>query len=105
MNRERPRAIFIVSDSLTLLQRRRVFESAAERRLPAFYETDSLPREGGLMPFGRAGREISEVAAPRVDRIFKGPNPADLPVEQPTHFLFVLNLKTARAMGLNIPNT
>ena len=98
-------AILMVSDSLTLLNRRRVFEYAAERRLPAIYETDSLTREGGLMSYGPDRREIFERSAALVDRIFKGTKPADLPVEQPTRFLFVLNLKTAKAMGLNVPNT
>jgi len=105
MNRERPDAILMVSDSLTLANRRRVFEYAAERRLPAIYETDSLTREGGLMSYGPDRREIFERSAALVDRIFKGTKPADLPVEQPTRFLFVLNLKTAKAMGLNVPNT
>src|SRR5262249_21800134 len=92
MNRERADAL-LISDSLTLLNRRRVFEYAAERRLPAIYETDSLTREGGLMSYGPDRREIFERSAALVDRIFKGTKPADLPVEQPTHFLFVLNLK------------
>ena len=105
MDRERPDAILMVSDSLTLLNRRRVFEYAAERRLPAIYETDSLTREGGLMSYGPDRREIFERSAALADRIFKGAKPADLPVEQPTRFLFVLNLKTAKAMGLNVPNT
>src|SRR5499427_1833758 len=105
MNRERPDAILMVSDSLTLSNRRRVFEYAAERRLPAIYETDSLTREGGLMSYGPDRREIFERSAALVDRIFKGTKPADLPVEQPTRFLFALNLKTANAMGLNVPNT
>src|SRR5262249_8803389 len=105
MNRERPHAILMVSDSLTLLNRRRGFEYAAQRGRPAIYEPVSRAREGGLMSYGPDRREFSERSAARVDRIFKGTNPADLPVEQPTHFLFVLNLKTARAMGLNIPNT
>src|SRR5215813_11583921 len=82
-----------------------LFEYAAERRLPAIYETDSLTREGGLMSYGPDRREIFERSAALVDRIFKGTKPADLPVEQPTRFLFVLNLKTAKAMGLNVPNT
>src|SRR6516225_915182 len=105
MDRERPDAILMVSDSLTLLNRRRVFEYAAERRVPAIYETDSLTREGGLMSYGPDRREIFERSAALVDRIFKGAKPADLPVEQPTRFMFVLNLKTAKAMGLNVPNT
>src|SRR5262245_39018672 len=86
----------MVSDSLTLLNRRRVFEYAAERLLPAIYETDSLTREGGLMSYGPDRREIFERSAALVDRIFKGTKPADLPVEQPTHFPFVLNQPQGR---------
>ena len=105
INRERPDAIFNRLNSLTLLNRRRVFEYAAERRLPAIYETNSLTREGGLMSYGPDRREIFERSAALVDRIFKGAKPADLPVEQPTRFLFVLNLNTAKALGLTVPNT
>jgi len=75
MNRERPDAILMVSDSLTLRNRRRVFEYAAERRLPAIYETDSLTRECGLMSYGPDRREIFERSAALVDRIFKGTKP------------------------------
>ena len=57
------------------------------------------------MSYGPNRRDIFERSAALVDRIFKGAKPADLPVEQPTRFLFVLNLKTAKAMGLNVPNT
>ncbi len=105
MNREPPDAILMVSDSLTLLNRKRVLEYAAERRLPAIFEADSITREGGLMSYGPDRREVFERAAALTDRIFKGTKPADLPVEQPTRYLFVLNLKTAKAMGLNVPNT
>ena len=105
MNREPPDAILMVSDSLTLLNRKRVFDYAAERRLPAIYEAESIAREGGLMSYGPDRREVFDRVAALVDRIFKGTKPADLPVEQPTRFLFVLNLKTAKATGLNVPNT
>ena len=105
MSREKPDAILMVSDSLTLLNRKRVIEFAAEHRLPAIYEADRLVGEGGLMSYGADARESFERAAALVDRIFKGAKPADLPVEQPTRYLFVLNLKTARAMNLSVPNT
>ena len=84
---------------------RQVLTAYTERRLPAIYETDSLTREGGLMSYGPNRRDIFERSAALVDRIFKGAKPADLPVEQPTRFLFVLNLKTAKAMELNVPST
>ena len=105
MNREPPDAILMVSNSLTLLNRKRVFAFAAERRLPAIYEADNIARDGGLMSYGADRRKSFDRAAALVDRIFKGAKPADLPVEQPTRYLFVLNLKTAKAINLTVPNT
>jgi putative tryptophan/tyrosine transport system substrate-binding protein len=105
MNREMPDAILMVSDSLTLLNRKRVIDFAAERRLPAIYEQDFIARDGGLMSYGADQRESFDRAAALVDRIFKGAKPADLPFELPTRYLFVLNLKTAKAMNLTVPNT
>lgn len=105
MTKEKPDAILMVSDSLTLLNRKRVIDFAAENKLPAIYEADPLVHDGGLMSYGADDRESFERAAALVDRIFKGAKPADLPVEQPTRYLFVLNLKTAKAMNLNVPNT
>jgi putative tryptophan/tyrosine transport system substrate-binding protein len=105
MDREPPDAILMVSDSLTMLNRKRVFDYAAVHRLPAIYEYDPLVREGGLMSYGPDLRESFERAASMVDRIFKGAKPADLPFEQPTRYLFVLNLKTAKSISLEIPPT
>jgi putative ABC transport system substrate-binding protein len=103
MNSDMPDAILMVSDSLTTLNRRRVFEFAAAKKLPAIYEYDTLVRDGGLMSYGPDLTESFERAAALVDRIFKGAKPADLPFEQPTRYLFVLNLKTAKSIGLEIP--
>jgi len=105
MDREPPEAILMVSDSLTLLNRKRVIDYAAEHRLPAIYEQDFVTRDGGLMSYGADQRELFDRAAALADRIFKGTKPVDLPVEQPTRYLFVLNLKTAKAMNLTVPNT
>jgi putative ABC transport system substrate-binding protein len=105
MDREPSDALLMVSDSLTRLNRKRVFEYAAAHRLPAIYEYDSLVRDGGLMSYGPDLRESLERAASMVDRIFKGAKPADLPFEQPTRYLFVINLKTAKSIGLEIPAT
>jgi putative ABC transport system substrate-binding protein len=105
MDRQPPDAILMVSDSLTVLNRKRVFDYAAVHRLPAIYEYDPLVREGGLMSYGPDLRESFERAASMVDRIFKGAKPADLPFEQPTRYLFVLNLKTAKSISLEIPPT
>jgi putative tryptophan/tyrosine transport system substrate-binding protein len=103
MKREPPDAILMVSDSLTMLNRKRVIEYAAAQKLPAIYEYDALVREGGLMSYGGDDRESFERAAVLVERIFKGARPAELPFEQPTRYPFVINLKTAKAIGLTIP--
>jgi putative ABC transport system substrate-binding protein len=100
-----PDAILMVSDALTLLNRKRVIEFAAEHKLPAVYEADDIVRDGGLMSYGADPRESFARAAAIVDQIFKGKKPADLPVEQPTRYLFVVNLKTAKSIGLEIPPT
>jgi putative ABC transport system substrate-binding protein len=105
MTTERPDAILMVADSLTNLNRKRVFEFAAARKIPAIYEFDYLVRDGGLMSYGPDQTESLDRTAALVDRIFKGARPADLPFEQPTRYLFVLNLKTAKAAGFEIPPT
>jgi putative ABC transport system substrate-binding protein len=105
MNRDPPDAILMVTDSLTLLNRKRVFDYAAERRLPAIYEQDFIARDGGLMSYGADPRESFDRAAALAARIFQGAKPADLPFELPTRYLFVINLKTAKAMNLTVPNT
>jgi putative tryptophan/tyrosine transport system substrate-binding protein len=104
MNSEPPDAILMVTDSLTLLNRKRVFDYAAEHRLPAIYEQDFMTRDGGLMSYGAGAQESYDRAAALVASIFKGAKPADLPFELPTRYLFVLNLKTAKAMNLTVPN-
>jgi len=104
MNRENPAAILMVSDSITLLNRKRVIEYAAIHRIPAIYEADNIVQDGGLMSYGADDHESFSRAAALVDRIFKGAKPADLPVEQPTRYLFVINMKTAKAMDLSVPN-
>ena len=103
MNRNPPDAILMVSDSLTTLNRKRVFDYAAAKRLPAIYEYDGLVRDGGLMSYGPDLDECFERAAATVDRIFKGAKPSQLPFEQPTRYRFMINLKTAKALGLTIP--
>jgi putative ABC transport system substrate-binding protein len=103
MSREMPDAILMVSDSLTLLNRKRVIDFAAEHRVPAIYEADTIVRDGGLMSYGADRHELFSRAAALADRIFKGAKPADLPVEQPTRYHFVVNAKTAKTMGLEIP--
>jgi putative ABC transport system substrate-binding protein len=105
MEREPPDAILMVSDALTTLNRMRVIEFAAAHRLPTIFEREDFVRDGGLMSYGPDQGEIFERAASLIDRIFKGAKPAELPLEQPTRFRFVINLKTAAALGLTIPPT
>jgi putative tryptophan/tyrosine transport system substrate-binding protein len=105
MNNEKPDAILMVADALTNLNRKRVFDFAAARKLPAIYEYDFLARDGGLMSYGPDLSESFERTASLVDRIFKGASPGDLPFEEPTRYLFVLNLKTAKSTGLEVPPT
>ena len=103
MQRERPDAILMVTDTLTLLNRKRVFEFAAAHQLPAIYEFDYLVRDGGLLSYGPDQDESFSRVAALVDRILTGTKPADLPFEQPTRFRLVINLKTAQDLGLSIP--
>lgn len=103
MNREMPDAILMVSDSLTSLNRTKVFAFAAAHRLPAIYEFSFLVRDGGLMSYGPDFDETFARVADLIDRIFKGAKPAELPFEQPTRFRFVINLRTAKSIGLEVP--
>jgi putative ABC transport system substrate-binding protein len=103
MKADRPDAILMVADSLTNLNRKRVFDFALEHRLPAIYEMAFLVRDGGLMSYGPTFDELFERAAALVTRILRGTKPADLPFEQPTRFVFAFNLKTAKAIGLDAP--
>jgi len=105
MQRDMPDALLMVTDVLTNLNRQRVFEFAAAHRLPAIYETASYVRDGGLMSYGPDLDESFGRVAALVDRILKGAKPAELPFEQPTRFRLVINLKTAKALGLTIPET
>ena len=105
MDRDPPDAILMVSDSLTTLNRKRVFAYAAAKHLPAIYEYDALVRDGGLMSYGPDLNESFERAAAMIDRIFKGAKPSELPFEQPTRYKFMINLKTAKEIGIEIPPT
>src|SRR5712691_8843844 len=105
MTRERPDAFFLVTDALTTLNRKRVLDFAAVHRIPAMYEFGFLVREGGLMSYGAEFDDIWKHAAVYVDRILKGAKPGELPVEQPTRYYLVINLKTAKALGLALPQS
>jgi putative ABC transport system substrate-binding protein len=83
--------------------RTQVLDLAVESRLPAIYNFPAFVEAGGLMTYGVSNIELSRRAATYVDKILKGAKPADLPVEQPTKFELVINLKTAKQIGLTIP--
>jgi len=104
MTKTPPDAILMVSDILTTLNRRRVIQYADEHRLPAIYESASFARDGGLMAYGPDLDAILDRAVGLADRILKGAKPGDLPLELPTRYLFAINLKTAKALGLTIPD-
>jgi putative ABC transport system substrate-binding protein len=83
--------------------RRQIIDLAAKHRLPAMYEWPEQVEDGGLMSYGGSLTQSYRRVAAYVDQIFKGTVPADMPIEQPTKFRLVINLKTARSMGLAIP--
>ena len=103
MRGDRPDAMFMVSDALTSLNRKRIIEFAVQTRLPAVYEYRELVDDGGLMSYGPNLRELFARAAYYIDKILKGAKPAELPMEQPTKFELIINLKTANSLGLAIP--
>jgi putative ABC transport system substrate-binding protein len=105
MTRERAGALVVLSDAVLLNQRRQIAELAAKRRLPAVYALREHAEAGGLMGYGANPLDLERRAATFVDKILKGARPADLPVEQPTKFELVINLKTAKALGLTIPQS
>ncbi len=103
MTRERAGALTVLATSMLLTERRRLVDLAAKNRLPAVYTSREFVDAGGLMAYGPNFADLFRRAATYVDRILKGAKPGDLPVEQPTKFELVINLKTAKALGLTIP--
>ncbi len=103
MGGQRPGALVMLADRLFLHHRARIVEFAAQHRLPTMYAYTELVEAGGLMSFGPSYPGMHRRAAYFVDRILKGGKPADLPMEQPSKFELLINLKTARALGLVIP--
>jgi len=103
--REGGGGLLVLPDPFTVVYRDLIVASAARHRLPAAYTLRYFATAGGLMSYGVDVGDLYRRAAPYVDRILKGANPADLPVQQPTKFEFVLNLKAAKALGLDVPAT
>jgi putative ABC transport system substrate-binding protein len=105
MVKERVGALLVLSDAVLNSHRTRVADLAARSRLPAAYGVRESVEAGGLMSYGPSFLDSFRRAATYVDKILKGAKPADLPVEQPTAFELVINMKTAKALGLTIPQS
>ena len=103
--RERVQALIVQSSRLTFANRATILEMAAQQRLPDVYEGREFVDAGGLVSYGPNIQDLYRRAASYVDKILRGAKPADLPVEQPTKFELVINLKTAKALGLTIPQS
>ncbi len=105
MARERANALLLPPDPFFLPHGRQIVDLAAKRRLPAMYGWRELVEAGGLMAYGPHIPDMFRRAATYVDKILKGAKPADLPVEQPMRFEMVINMKTAKVLGITFPQT
>jgi putative ABC transport system substrate-binding protein len=105
MSSQRAGGVLVLRDSFFLAQRAQIAALAAKDRLPSVYGLKEQAEAGGLMAYGASTPPMYRRAATYVDKILKGAKPADLPVEQPTKFELVINLKTAKALGLTIPQS
>ncbi len=103
ISQERPDGLIVGSSGLTLRHRARIIDLAAKRRLPTIYDSNIFVVAGGLMAYGAISGDSYRRAATFVDKILKGTNPADLPAEQATTYELVINLKTAKQIGVTIP--
>ena len=103
--RQRPDALITVEDPLTASHRQRVADFTAEQQLPSLHGVREFAAAGGLMSYGANLADLFQRAAGYVDKILRGAKPADLPVQQPTKFELVINLKTAKTLGLTVPLT
>jgi putative tryptophan/tyrosine transport system substrate-binding protein len=102
---ERPHALLVLQDAVAIQQRKEIIDFAMQKRLPSMFNEKEWAVAGGLMSYGENLAAMYRRAAYFVDRIFKGTKPADLPVEQAAKFDMVLNLRTAKAIGLTIPDS
>jgi putative ABC transport system substrate-binding protein len=105
IKKEHASALSALRNGVNVFYRARIVDFAAKSRLPAMYPDREYVEVGGLMSYGPNFTDLLRRAATYVDKILKGAKPADIPVEQPTKFEFVINLKTAKQIGLNIPQS
>jgi putative ABC transport system substrate-binding protein len=103
MTREQADAVILLPSPMLFGEHKRIVNLAAKSRLPAMYAAREFVEDGGLMSYGASQSDLFRLAATYVDKILKGANPADLPVEQPTKLELVFNLKTAKELGLAVP--
>jgi putative ABC transport system substrate-binding protein len=101
--RARAEALYVIDDPIFFAHRTILLDLASQARLPTIYETRRYPEAGAFMSYGPDLYDLFRRSAIYVDRIFKGANPANLPVEQPTKFELVINLRTAKALGVDVP--
>jgi putative tryptophan/tyrosine transport system substrate-binding protein len=102
---DRSDAIYVASSPLGPAKRADIIARAAKARIPAIYPFRAFPAAGGLMSFGTDEKDLFRRAAIMVDKILKGSKPSELPVEQPTKFELIVNLSTAKALGLTLPES
>jgi putative tryptophan/tyrosine transport system substrate-binding protein len=97
--------LLVMPNTFTLVQRKRIVAQAARWRVPALYPFPAAVRDGGLLSYGVDIVDLFRRAAPYVDRILKGVAPVELPIQQPTKFELLINTRTAKELGLTVPNT
>jgi putative ABC transport system substrate-binding protein len=102
-SKEHANAVLLLGNPIATSHRRQIIQLAAKNRLPAIYDRPEFVKDGGLMTYAVSQNDLYRRAATYVDKILKGAKPADLPVEQPTKFEFIINLKAAKQIGLTIP--
>jgi putative ABC transport system substrate-binding protein len=105
LSEHRSDAVLVTTEPFTILHRKRIVDALVQQRIPAMFEDRSFVTAGGLMSYGPDIRDNFRQAASYVDRILKGAKPADLPVSQPSKFELVINLTTAKALGLTLPQS
>jgi putative ABC transport system substrate-binding protein len=105
MQTEGAQGLIVLVNPFFAVERKHIVERAVNYRLPAIYEWKLFAQSGGLISYGAVVSDVYRRAAGYVDKILKGAKPADLPVEQPTKFELVINLKTAKTLGLAVPQS
>jgi putative ABC transport system substrate-binding protein len=103
LTKARAQGLIVLPNPVTLMHQTQIVELATKNRLPAIYPYGEFTESGGLMAYSTNRTEMYRRSATFVDKILKGTKPADLPIEQPTKFELVINLRTAKALGLTIP--